>query len=230
MMPIEIFGFDFIRILIALAMLGIATFLDIKNREISDFYWIVFGSIAVLLLVLQFDDTEFVYSLVISVIFLVPISIGLWYFGIFGGADAFALIVLSVLAPSSSVTENLVSPLTILVNASIFAIVPMFVNVIINLKKILTKENIFEGFDEPKFKKILACFIGTKQKNPRHSFSIETTKDGKKKFVFSLHHAEKADYCDTQNTWVTPGLPFVLYIMLGFISQLIVGDILFSIL
>lgn len=230
MMSLDIFSFDSIRIIVALAMLGIGTFLDIKNREIHDFYWIVFGAIAVLLLVLQFDDSEFIDSLVISVIFLIPISIGLWYFGIFGGADAFALIVLSVLAPSSGVTENLVGPLTILTNASIFAIASMFVNAIINLKKILTKENIFEGFDESRSKKILACFIGTKQKNPKHSFSIETIKDGKKKFVFLLHHAEKTDYCDTKNTWVTPGLPFILYIMLGFIAQLIVGDLLFSIL
>lgn len=227
---VENFDFSFIRIIVAFAMLGIATFLDIKNREIHDFYWIVFGGIAVLLLIMQYDDSEFVDSLIISIVFLVPISLGLWYFGVFGGADAFALIVLSVLAPSANITESIVSPITVLVNASIFAIVPMFVNAAINLKKIMSNENIFEGFDEPKFKKILACFIGTRQKVPKHSFSIEINKDGTKKFDFSFHHAEHADYCQTKNSWVTPGLPFLLYITLGFIAQVFFGDILFSIL
>ena len=228
--PIENFDFYSLRIIIALSMLGIATFLDLKTREIHDFYWMVFGGITIVLLVVQFDNSEYIDSLIISTLFLIPISLALWYFGVFGGADAFALIILSVLVPSFTLSDNLVSPITILANASIFAIIPMFVNAAINLKKIMFDENIFEGFDESLFKKIIACFIGTRQKTPKHSFSIETIKDGKKKFDFSFHHAEHAVYCNTENSWVTPGLPFLLYITLGFITQLFFGDILFSIL
>ena len=87
-------------------------------------------------------------------------------------------------------------------------------------------EEIFEGFDETKAKKILASLIGYKAKNPKFGFAIEKEVDGKKKIDLAIHHAENQEFCTTPNTWITPGIPYLLLIMGGFIIQLIYGDII----
>ena len=47
-----------VRILFALAMLGIATIIDIRSREISDLIWIVFGVISGVLLLFEPNIVE----------------------------------------------------------------------------------------------------------------------------------------------------------------------------
>lgn len=207
-----------------------ATIFDMKNREVHDYWWIIFGVIASGMFLLQINNLDFLNTLILSMVFLVPISLALWYFGLFGGADAFALIVLSALAPLATLFDQQVSPITIFVNASLVALIPIGFNALTNLKKILNQENIFEGFDESRVKKIIACFLGTKQKSPKYSFSIEKRTNDFREFDFSIHHAEKSDFCTRQNSWVSPGLPFMLYITFGFVLQLIFGDVLFSFL
>ncbi|MDG7050651.1 MAG: hypothetical protein JRZ94_05560, partial [Nitrososphaerota archaeon] len=49
-MMLDLASLDGIRMVLALAMLGIACASDVKKREISDIIWIVFGAIAVCLI------------------------------------------------------------------------------------------------------------------------------------------------------------------------------------
>ena len=107
-------------------------------------------------------------------------------------------------------------------------IVPFLINVIRNIISQSKGENIFEGFDENVGKKMAAIFIGYKAKNPKFGFAIEKTEDGKKKFDLALHHAENQEFCTNPNTWITPGIPYLLLITGGFILQLFYGDILLS--
>ena len=62
-----------------------------------------------------------------------PFVILVWRLGLFGGADAFAIIVLAALAPQITLTENTVTPFTVLTNAVILSVIPMFVNLGRNL-------------------------------------------------------------------------------------------------
>jgi preflagellin peptidase FlaK len=71
-------------------------------------------------------------------------------------------------------------------------------------------------------------FIGYRSKNPKHGFSIEKKVGKQKKLNLVMHHAENTEFCNTPNTWVTPGIPYLLFITAGFIIQLIYGDIIFS--
>ncbi len=89
-------------------------------------------------------------------------------------------------------------------------------------------ENIFDGFDESVGKKIAAALMGYKAKNPKFGFSIEKTKKDKKEFNLTLHHAENQEFCTKPNTWITPGVPYLLLITAGFIIQIFYGDILLS--
>ena len=146
----------------------------------------------------------------------------------FGGADAFALIVLASLAPMVTLTNNPVTPLSTLSNGALLFVFPLLANVIRNSISILKNENIFEGFNETKLKKSLAMIIGYRAKKPNYSFAIEKTEGGQKKLNIAFQNAETTEFCSSKNTWITPGIPYILLITAGFIIQLIYGDILMN--
>jgi len=221
------FELNQLRIIAAIAMLGYASYTDVTKREVSDYIWIVFGAISVVLLFLEPQFWQALTNVGISLI-VAPIVLIIWRLGMFGGADAFAIIVLALLVPQITMSENTITPFTILTNAVIISIIPFFVNLIRNLISIGNKNDIFEGFSETRKKRIVALFIGYKAKNPKYSFSIEKKVGKHKKLNLVMHHAEYAEFCEKPNTWVTPGIPYMLFITAGFLVQLFYGDIIFS--
>ncbi len=221
------FELNQLRIITAIAMLGYASYTDVTKREVSDYVWIVFGALSVVLLFLEPQFWQALTNVGISLI-VAPIVLIIWRLGMFGGADAFAIIVLALLVPQITMSENTITPFTILTNAVIISIIPFFVNLIRNLIAIGNKNDIFEGFSETRKKRIIALFIGYKAKNPKYSFSIEKKVGKHKKLNLVMHHAEYAEFCEKPNTWVTPGIPYMLFITAGFLVQLFYGDIIFS--
>ena len=221
------FELNQLRIIAAIAMLGYASYTDVTKREVSDYVWIVFGALSVVLLFLEPQFWQALTNVGISLI-VAPIVLIIWRLGMFGGADAFAIIVLALLVPQITMSENTITPFTILTNAVIISIIPFFVNLIRNLIAIGNKNDIFEGFSETRKKRIIALFIGYKAKNPKYSFSIEKKVGKQKKLNLVMHHAEYAEFCEKPNTWVTPGIPYMLFITAGFLVQLFYGDIIFS--
>jgi preflagellin peptidase FlaK len=213
-----------VRILLALVMLISATIIDIRKREISDLMWVVFGAISVVILFFEPNLAEAAFTVGFSLI-VAPLVLILWRFGLFGGADALGLIVLSALAPMATFSDSAVSPFTILVNSALISVSPMIINFIRNSVLILRKNDIFHDFEETKSKKIFAMFLGYRSKNPKYSFSLEQKIGKKKRLNIALHHSDTAEYCTTPDTWVTPGLPFMIFILGGFIIQLLFGDV-----
>ena len=223
------FDFSILRIIIAVAMLGLASAIDLKKREINDMLWIGFTGLSVLLLFTSPDFWTGLKTVGISLI-ISPVALILWRFGIFGGADALCLIVLAGVAPMSSITPVQITPFTTLTNASILTVIPLFVNLVRNIASIIRGNDIFNGIEASHLKKILAMFVGYRTKNPQHSFCIEQMINGKRHLDFSLKHAEKTSFCYESDMWVTPGLPYVLYITGGFIIQILYGDLILSLI
>lgn len=222
-----IYGLNVIRIIFAFSMLFLATILDIRKREINDILWIGFGGVAVLLFFLDGDIWKTFVLLAISLI-ISPVALLLWRLGVFGGADALCLIVLSALAPMATLGTLQITPFTTLTNAAMISITPIFVNVIRNIIAILRGEDIFKGLDVSRLDKVIAICIGYRSRNPKYSFSIERIVGSSKKLDFSFKHAEKTEFSTTSDTWVTPGIPYLVYITAGFTIQVFYGDIIFS--
>ena len=218
-----------LRIILALGMLGYASYTDVTKREISDYVWVIFGALAAILLIFEPLLSEALINIGISLI-VAPVVLIIWRVGLFGGADAFGIIVLAALSPQITLTEGMITPFTILTNTVLISITPLFFNFFRNLIELGKKNNIFEGFDEPTGKRIMAMFLGYRAKNPKYGFSIEKKVGKQKKLNLVLHHAEYAEFCNTPNTWITPGVPYMLFITAGFIVQLLYGDIIFSFL
>lgn len=224
---LELVSLDSIRIIFALAMLGIACASDIKKREISDWIWIIFGAIAAILIPFSGDLNGTLLKIGIAMI-VAPIVLIIWRVGLFGGADAFALIVLAGLVPSITFTHGVITPFTTLTNTVLLSIVPMLVNVTRNAILLAKKRDIFDGFEETRGRKILAMFIGYRAAKPKFGFSIEQKQGKKKRLNLSLQHAEYAEFCTKEDTWISPGIPYMIFILAGFVLQLIYGDIIFT--
>ena len=218
-----------IRIILALSMLALASAIDLRKREINDILWMGFGGIAVVLLFFSGDLLHMFTILGLSMI-IAPIAILVWRIGVFGGADALCLIVLAGLAPMATLGTSQITPLTTLTNAAIISVAPIFVNLARNMVAILRKEDLFKGFEATKMSKAIAFCIGYKARNPRYSFSIERTDGTVRRLDFSFKHAEKSTFCASSDTWVTPGIPYIIYITAGFVIQIIYGDIIFNLI
>ncbi len=210
---------------IALTMLIVGSIIDVRKREIHDYYWIGFGSVGFLLLFIDPDLISNLLTIGFALI-IAPFVLLMWRIGFFGGADAFALIVLAVIAPMATISENAVTPFTTLSNAAILFVFPLLINVFRNVVSQIKGENIFEGFDDSARKKLVAILMGYRAKTPKFGFAIEKTKNGKKKFDLAIHHAENQEFCTKPNTWITPGIPYLLLITGGFVIQLLYGDII----
>ena len=218
-------NYEIIGIGLALTMLIVGSIIDVWKREIHDYYWIGFGVVGFLLVFISSDLISDLLTIGFALI-IAPFVILLWRLGLFGGADAFALIALAVIAPMATISENPVTPFTTLSNAAILFVIPFLINVTRNMIAQIKGEHIFEGFDESTGKKIVAVLMGYKAKNPKFGFAIEKIENGKKKLDLGFHHAENQEFCTKPDTWITPGIPYLLLITGGFIIQIFYGDIL----
>ncbi len=220
-------NYEIIGIGLALTMLIVGSIIDVWKREIHDYYWIGFGVFGFLLVFISSDLISNLLTIGFALI-IAPFGILMWRIGLFGGADAFALVALAVIAPIATISENVVTPFTTLSNAAVLFIIPFLINLTRNAIAQIKGECIFEGFDEKTGKKIAAILIGYKAKNPKFGFAIEKIENGKKKLDLAIHHSENQEFCTKPNTWITPGIPYLLLITGGFIIQILYGDILLS--
>ncbi len=95
---------DPLRFLICLLFLMIASIYDIKTREVPNTVWIIFAPIGLALTLVQLAlnnwDQTFIMKWIISATITIGLSLVLFYLGLFGGADAKALMCLAASMPT----------------------------------------------------------------------------------------------------------------------------------
>lgn len=232
--------YGLVRIALALTMLGIAAFLDLRKREVSDLLWLIFAIAAGILYVFDFPSIYAeMTTIIISVAFTAGISFGIYRSGLFGGADMLCLIVLAAIVPTfnenmtrgilpiTQTTFHPIVPIMVLTNALILSLMGIVINVARNLSYAKNSGYLFEGLEhEPSARKAIALLIGHRQKRQaQYTFPIETTIDGKRKFNFGIKSAEDTEYELRHDVWVMSGQPLLTYMLAGFIVFLLIGDL-----
>lgn len=235
--------FELVRILIAASMLGVASFFDIRKREVSDLLWVLFGIAAVAVYALEFayGNTFDPFMTGVPILIAAAVSFGIYKSGLFGGADALALVTLAAILPTydGGMVEGTlpvkgifmlhqIAPLVVLSNAVILSVSMVGVNLVSNAVYASKHPGrLFEGLEhESTGKKIIAAFVGHRTKNtPEYAFPIEQIVEGRRQFSFAPRNAETAEYESRQNVWVTRGTPFLAFMLVGFAAMLFVGDI-----
>jgi len=224
------------RIAICGVMLLFTSYLDIKSREVDDKVWIIFTLLGAGIGAFEYLQGTFdIIPALISLAVGSAIGLAAYYVGFFGGADAKALAVISILIPSiasTSVTPIIyfhpVPALIVLTNSTIIAIILPIFHGLRNLTLIAKGEKIFQGLEgETAWRKATACLLGYRVKGKPKPFllKLETIVKGKRRFTFEMLGGEE-DFVKQSDVWVTPGIPFLVLMAAGYFVLLLWGDII----
>ena len=219
------------RFITGILLLSYASYTDIKTRRASNILWLIMGSIAVILLIIQYSTVGFKnpYYLI-----FIPVMIGLVYLLfqmriIFGGADAKALMAIAILVPlEPSIVDFPISngsfmpfSWSIFQNSLIiFLLIPLSLFIFNIIKKDIQFPYAFLGYR-----------MNIKSARKKFVWPLERIVDGKRKFAYMPKEFD-AEYDKFENKgikeiWVTPKVPFMIPLLIGFIIAFIFGDILF---
>jgi preflagellin peptidase FlaK len=222
------------RIAACACMLAAASVYDMKSREIPDKIWLVFGGIGALLMALEFAGGLYParqpflsYAAGMGIMSL--IGYAAYRAGLFGGADAKAVVVLAVFFPEYSAGFRMhdIPALSILSNALILSMAGLLHNVARNAVSLARGVPIFEGIPESALRKALAFSTGFSTAScGRYLFAMEETDEKGRRFNFNP--ASYGDFAEPGQgrVWVTHALPFIVYIAAGFAIFVAAGDLL----
>jgi archaeal preflagellin peptidase FlaK len=242
---------DVTRLIVGTLILGYASYTDIKTRRASNILWVIMGLVGGILLVYQMylysiHDIEMFELMKLYLIFI-PFMIGLVYVLfqmrlIFGGADAKALMALALLLPfpvlnwiptgsglpSLPLFQGMVNnPLPycwgVFINALfLFLFIPIALLVYNIVKKNFDFPHVFLGY-KMSIDKAKEEFVWPME---------QITEDGEKKFVYmpkefdAEEELEKFIKKGYKEVWVTPKIPFMIPLLIGYISVFIFGSFL----
>ena len=251
-----------LQVFVSLLFLFYASWSDLKTREVSNWVWVFFAPIGAalsLILLYLFDFSyDMLYVFGISIGVVSALAVALFYAGAFGGADAKALICISLTLPFYPsdfirlTSTTLVFPLSVFSNAIILAalsvLYALFRNAFWRQK---THKRLFENLErESKGRKILALLSGYKipmDKLEKSSFlypleDVEVSEEGEtiRKLIVFPKDEEREEIVNrilaaakeekTEYVWATPGLPMLVFITAGLITALVFGDFVWIVL
>ncbi|MEM0444935.1 MAG: prepilin peptidase [Nitrososphaerota archaeon] len=208
-----------------------ASYQDLKMRLVDDWLWLTCASIttpitAFLVVISVLDPIQTLASIVITA----SISVLFYFLGLYGGADAKGLIVISLSAPltMAGMRYHPFTPITVLLNGLILALSIPAAMSLINIYRLTVRgENLFRDFKKEKaYRKLLALFLGTPisdTKRRRFWASMEEDQDGKR-FKFSPG-IEDFWRPIRAGGWATPSIPLLVFISGGLVLNYLLGDI-----
>ncbi|KER05771.1 peptidase A24A prepilin type IV protein [Marine Group I thaumarchaeote SCGC AAA799-E16] len=203
-----------IRIIIAICMFAAAAFYDVKERKIHDIIWLICGGAGAILYAVDLPDIIDVVSIAVGV----TLASTFWFFRLYAGADALALISLSVILPTY---HGFIIPLSMVVIATTISIIyGIIYNISANSRTfLLDNKKIFEDFDEPLYRRITAFFLVHKRsKNEKFAFPAEKIVSGRRKFRFRY---DPDDEFSKDEMYVSLAMPLTLFFLIGLVSLVI---------
>ena len=242
---------DTVRVLLSLAMLGYTSWVDLKTREVYDIVWVVFGVLGIVLNLYEIYVGSLTLILfAVSVSFSVALALVIGYLGLYGWADALALIALSILNPVQPQSirpilgvASIIYPLSLFTNSALagasFAVV-LFIRNLINASR---GERLFQGFEGGStMKKVAVMFTGVKVRmstvrGPPFQYPLELPPEegsSNRRLILmpDIQDDESAEEIFStlreeglSSIWVSHTLPFLVFITVGYIITLIIGDL-----
>lgn len=232
-MMVDVTVLNLVRLITGGILLTYASYTDVKTRRAANILWVIMGIIGAVLLLIQYLDGGFpnIWYLV-----FIPIMIALMYLFfqmrlLFGGADAKALMALAILVPIQPTMLGEQFPLwtsfmpgswIVFANATIlFLLIPLSL-----LVYNIGKRNV-------KFPHSLLGYVITVEKaKQKFVWPLEKIKDGKRRLMYmpknfdideELAEFEKQGISEI---WVTPKIPFMIPLLIGFLVSFFLGDLL----
>ncbi|WP_048059115.1 preflagellin peptidase FlaK [Methanococcus vannielii] len=220
-----------INYIIGAVGLLLASFQDLKKREIEDYIWIsmsVIGFIYAIYLSYTLSDYNFLLNSVSGFVICFVLGYLMFLLGI-GGGDGKILIGLGTLIPKyempiTSALGALLSmnyipnfPITVFINGVFFmAFLPLLVFF----------KNILKGVRPKTKKEYIAIFFGEKitVKEAKTGKRLIMGKGNKINFTPQSDAENYSKYRDKEKIWVTPQIPMLIPITVSYILTPIIGD------
>ena len=203
----------FLRQIIALTMLSVASYFDIKTRQVDDRIWLIFAIPGIVLYFLApLPSFTTIFFLVIGAI------IGMMWFltKAFGQADGLAIIALAVVFPIFN--EMPVSVLVALATTVLLGLFGTLYNIAYNLSDMLHGK-IFHGINEKLHRKILA-FLTIHRKRSYEKFVIPSQTGDKFSFHFKPNPDE--DFAGDFTGYVSSAFPLVPFMLVALVLFLVI--------
>jgi len=202
------------RVIVVFSFLLYASWSDIKSREVSNKVWAFLGPIGLILTLLDIYLTKSylrLNDLGLSFFIATILAVALFYLGFFGGADAKALICLSLslpyysydtLTPFFVLIPFLPVSVSVFINAVLSSVLVAFYALLRNIVWVGSGKSLFEGLEsEPLSKKFMSLITGYKVKvsdleNKFYLYpteKIEETQEGEIKRSFQIFVSAEAD-------------------------------------
>lgn len=218
--------FEIARATIAVGMMSVAAYYDVKTRCVDDRVWIVgIAAFSAMSLIFIFVFGTSVQELlsplnIIGMMSGMGIAFTGWimkFCGIgYATGDFFGLLALFVILPSF---YGIVIPILVIIISCLFSII---ITLGTNLRANIKSKNFFAEFDEPTYKKILAYFtIHKKIENEKFTFPAEIMVAGKRKFQFR-HDPDTQEFAtEVELPYVCPTAPMTMSILAGLVLVII---------
>lgn len=219
---------DLLRFIVGMAVLLYASYTDFRYREARNELWLVMGGVGVVLLPFSGYSPPAIFF---SVLLMLPIAFVVILAGM-GGADAKALVAISLLAPlfpeiDAGLAElplwvapvQFPFPLTVFINALLlFLAIPVAFFV----------RNILQGNLSFPY-----CFFGCRMRASdipgRYVWPMESVEDGRRtKSILPQRDVDPAVFGD-EVIWVTPKVPFLIPLTAGYAISFVLGDIVYQV-
>lgn len=229
------------RIFLSLAFLAVASVYDLKTREVPNKIWIVFIPFSIIAtIVYTLANPNQFYLTLASITITTLIAVVIFYAGLYGGADAKALITLALTHPTQSNSSFIlpILPLTAFNNSLVLMVLTLPISLFRNLYwKIKNHQPLFKELDrEPTWKKaaaLILCIKTSKSKiKPYHIITerIEI-KDGETKRTLKIFQKVREEDTIVDNTipeyaFVAYSLPVLPFLTLGYILTITTGDLI----
>ncbi|HZS74927.1 MAG TPA: prepilin peptidase [Candidatus Nitrosotalea sp.] len=203
----------FLRQIIALTMLSVASYFDIRTRKIDDRVWLIFAIPGIVLYFLTpLPSFTTIFFLVIGAV------IGMTWFltQAFGQADGLAIIALAIVFPIFN--EIPVSVLVALTTTVLLGLFGTLYNIAYNLSDMLHC-NLFLGINEKPHRKVLA-FLTMHRKRRYEKFVIKSQTGDKFSFHFKPNPDE--DFAGNFTGYVSSAFPLVPFMLVALVLFLVI--------
>ena len=240
------------RLSLCLATLIAASAFDLTRREVPDVLWTVMAPPMALLTALWLlRNPGYTWLALLSILLAALLAALIYYTGLMGGADAKALVVVALACPLNGpwtiLPGHLFTPLATFSNALFLSVLMAICLFVRNLAwKAKTGLPLFKGLQAPLAVKVLVMLTGFKMRSQevlegrKHVFPLEVIReDGSRELTVALkidafyeRLDELREISDSvllpDYIWVSPGLPMIVFITVGFLLAFFLGDLLFS--
>lgn len=228
----------------------VASIYDYRTREVPNTVWKIALpiSIGITTFEFMFSSPTVISALVTSLAIGIPtaIFIGVFYLGFFGGADAKALMTLSILIPfQPEIAQPFLGVLpffamSIFNNSLLLSLLVIPYALVSNVMwKVRTQQALFEGFaGESVLKRIAAtalCIKISSSSLKKYDFLAERGNEfGSRRLILfqRLGDEEEPSTAKFENLpqyiFVSAGIPMIIFITAGFVVSLLVGDLIFA--